>query len=67
MEWISVSDRLPESTEIVLVYKKQEPVSYITTAVYYKHFKAFRDERTGFGLTGIEYWMPLPKPQKENA
>ena len=56
-EWISVEDRLPETGERVLIWKRQalEAVRYAD-----KKFNRF-----GRSIDNATHWMPLPEPPKE--
>lgn len=58
-EWISVEDRLPESSwqkEIVVWNGKWSRVGHYITGI----FVSPHDEV----LDGITHWMPLPEPPK---
>lgn len=64
VEWVSVKDRLPPEYEDVLVYRDG---SYGIADM----FEGYCEETNGavWSYTGIGdplYWMPLPKPPKEN-
>ena len=72
-EWISVDDKLPQKDKSVLVYYKladgmkrygiahyckgnfSEDVWILTKDIY----------TCGFVLKNVLYWMPLPKPPKQ--
>ena len=63
MEWISVSDRLPEDGIRVLTYADNSAMFvasrddgwYVDTGEYYYSSP----------FTNITHWMPLPEPPKE--
>ena len=58
MEWIPVSDRLPESDYMCLVScKTKKGVKSVNRAYYSNGFWH------GSGsMSGVEAWMPLPEP-----
>ena len=63
MEWIPVSERLPESDYMCLVScKTKKGVQSVNRAYYsdgYWH---------GSGsMSGVEAWMPLPEPYKADT
>ena len=69
MEWISVKDRLPETTKIVDIYSGER----ITGCQYhdypkeegnYKHFHCLRG-RYDIKVEDVTHWMPLPEPPKD--
>ena len=65
-EWISVTERLPEEEERVLIYTKTNITNYGT---YTKRYGAYRKEgficQDGFmWLNTASHWMPLPQPPK---
>jgi hypothetical protein len=57
MKWISVEDRLPEESCIVLVYHKGLGVMV-----------SFYDKKINWGIlrASITHWMPLPDPPEVN-
>jgi hypothetical protein len=68
MQWISVNDRLPETTdgesEKIIVCDNED--SIITGVKYYSEDKVFADEFWGVWSIGeFTHWMPLPQPLKE--
>ena len=65
MEWISVKDRLPETSGEILLFT-------VVCSVYIGHYKISRNLFTVYGigkeeLTDVEitHWMPLPEPPTE--
>lgn len=66
-EWISVKDRLPESTDLYLVsavhrYNKADGYRSIQVRLY------FKDDDDWHGLHDlyeVTHWMPLPEAPKE--
>lgn len=73
-EWISVRDRLPESTgEYVLVLASGKPSENVTLVQAYK--LAEFDANDGWILEmypewenpTVTHWMPLPEPPEEDT
>ena len=58
-QWISVEDRLPETTELVLITDGEN----IATLAYIAYEKG--GGRWANKVTSITHWMPLPTPPKE--
>ena len=58
--WISVDDRLPESTGHVLVSCSER----VTTALYIRHKNSEGYGRWGTSDGKPRVWMPLPEPPK---
>ena len=58
--WTSVDDKLPETTQVVLVYYKNE----VEPCIFDAHSKQFwgMDTRT---LYGIKWWRFLPSPPED--
>jgi hypothetical protein len=55
-EWISVEDRLPETTGMVLATNGDTVLSF----PYMRY--ADGGGKWGIGSDGITHWMPLPAP-----
>lgn len=67
--WISVEKCLPEYVETTLVYTELYVLGLsrygtIQVATFIPHKKAWDGMPDGYRVT---YWMPLPKPPKEDA
>ena len=66
-EWISVKDRLPDNTNVVLVYdlriSRGINVPKIRFGFYFGN-TWHRSEGTGWKID-VSHWMPLPNPPKE--
>lgn len=59
VEWISVDERLPEGDNRVLVYLKDNPMSYTRIDTD----RLVSKEWIRWGNT-VSHWMPLPEPPK---
>lgn len=59
-EWISVKDRLPDGNDRVIAFRPDEPE---TSA--YRFCVMWGWAVTIASYKGIQYWMPLPEPPKE--
>ena len=59
VEWISVDERLPEGDNRVLVYLKDNPMSY--TRIDTDRLVSKKWIRWG---NTVSHWMPLPEPPK---
>ena len=68
-QWISVKDRLPESTDLYLInavhrYNKTDGYRSAQVRLYFKD----DDEWHGLpDLYEVTHWMPLPEPPKEET
>lgn len=62
LRWIPVTERLPDGRNDVLVYAGVL-FSYITVGYYDGLWKFSFDDREIAG--GVDYWMPLPEPPRE--
>ena len=60
MKWISVKERLPESSKNVLAYK-----SYGQGYMVASYFDGKWFPPDGIQFPVITHWMPLPEPPKE--
>ena len=61
-EWISVKNRLPDTTGIYFVYMPNNAEEQYGTDVYIKSQHTW-----AFNQTYITYWMPIPTlPESEN-
>lgn len=58
MNWISVKDKLPDTTENVLCCNVRNET--IMTGLYIKFKEG--GGRWGSTVDGLTHWMPLPKP-----
>ena len=65
-DWISVKDKMPEEYELVLIYSGSEFkfLRFIEVAKY--NGKAWITAWNSDEICQVDYWMPLPKPPKEN-
>lgn len=65
MEWISVKEKLPDSTHDVLVLcSEMLPVEY-SVAYYQKSHKSWYKQKFGLPDRMITHWMELPKPPQK--
>lgn len=64
MGWISISDRLPEINQKVLIYTKTEIITcgWYTEAHGLAYNKGFETESGFMWMATASYWMPLPEP-----
>lgn len=66
MEWVKVSDKLPEPHKNVLVFDNDEGM----TVAYYSQFVYFNLSVQGCFASGgqlynVTHWMELPEPPKD--
>lgn len=61
--WISVEDRLPEESEDVLVFCRNDNITWNTIA----HRVRTLWWRSGVPIESITHWMPLPEPPEEEV
>lgn len=61
--WIPVSERLPEKEGKYLVTTFGGGMYDVDTS----HFFIWEDGETEWGEYGVEAWMPLPEPYKEES
>ena len=61
MEWISVEDRLPETTGSVLITNGDD----VATGAYIKYVDG--GGKWGRDSQGVTHWMPFPKPPKHRG
>ena len=68
-QWISVEDRLPETSQEVLTFSRTEKsgTGYMSIVLYSAKFKAFNctDDCDEYKVKNVTYWMPLPKAPEE--
>lgn len=70
-KWISVGERLPEVSDVVLVIANGKPSPRITLdnacliASYWGDEGWIADGFCGWDALQVTYWMPLPEPPKE--
>ena len=58
-EWISIDDRLPDTDEVLVYYRKGVGHAAPKTQGLDK-----MDWDVFFNITGTTHWMPLPQPPK---
>lgn len=72
-KWISVTERLPEVSDLVLVIangKPKENVELINAcliASFWGYEGWIADGFDGWDKLKVTHWMPLPEPPKEEA
>lgn len=64
-KWISVSERLPENRDYVLVCTKNK--FYGTRNISKAYFGDGKWYGQGGRWTNVTHWMPLPEPPKEDS
>jgi hypothetical protein len=66
MEWIKVTDRLPEQDEYVLVLVEMNELYSKYMVGWYDYGYGFKFNELGKDINGIKatHWMPLPEPPK---
>ncbi|MBD1220529.1 DUF551 domain-containing protein [Acinetobacter seifertii] len=66
MEWISVTDRLPEDNEYVdiLINGKRRMVDTVFLDNKFYIFPPFAKEQWVEVKNNVTHWMPLPEPPK---
>lgn len=62
MNWIKVTDRLPDSGECVLLYS---PKFSVCEGAWLSEVGYFEQWRWNSMLTNVTHWMPLPEPPKD--
>ena len=70
-KWISVDERLPEVSDVVLVIANGKPREHITLhnalliASYWGEEGWIADGFESWDKLAVTHWMPLPEPPKE--
>jgi hypothetical protein len=67
-EWISVKDRLPETSELVL--QRIDRVDEFPTfdlGLYYPEEKRWINRLSSKYTCTVTHWMPIPEPPKDDA
>ena len=57
LQWVKVTDRLPEIGQMILVYV---PSIDMICRDQYRHFEGIN--KNSFVYRGVTHWMPLPEP-----
>ena len=65
MEWIKISERLPEDIGHYLVYYKECDIGCIAWS-FYNSLGQWASSYNTF-YEDITHWMPLPEPPKANS
>lgn len=60
MEWINVSDRMPEDGRYVLVFNHEDGVQKITFFFAYGQWWDASEDGYGVHKDHFTHWMPLP-------
>ena len=63
--WISVKDRMPEKSGTYLCYQPKAADICALNTVRWSTQHGWMGKEVGSRIEGIEYWMPLPEPPKE--
>ena len=63
-EWISVSERLPESSCECLVATNIGGIYQVNYSHRYKAFNALDTDEAKYAMLTVTHWMPLPEPPK---
>lgn len=65
IEWIKVSDRLPPTSEIVIVASVCSETSWVHTGIAWRFPDGgWNTRQSGLDLSGIEYWASIPLPPR---
>ena len=63
MEWISIKERYPETSDIVLVSDGEE----VAPMRYFGQYKGSDDWSSYFhNVLDVTHWMPLPEPPQHD-
>jgi hypothetical protein len=65
-QWVSVKDRLPEKSGTYLCYQPKAADICSLNTVRWSTQLGWMGKEVGSRIEGIEYWMPLPEPPKED-
>ena len=65
--WISTNDRMPDKSGTYLCYQPKAASICALNTVRWSEVKGWMGKEVGSRIEGIEYWMPLPEPQKEES
>lgn len=66
-EWVSVKDKMPDRSGTYLCYQPKVASICALNTVRWSEAKGYwMGKEVGSRIEGIEYWMPLPKPPKED-
>lgn len=60
-KWISVEEKLPKEAEDVLVFCRNDTITWVVIA----HHVGRQWWRVGVPIECVTHWMPLPEPPKE--
>ena len=64
--WISVTDRLPEPGQMVLVYcRSRMCTEHVTVSTYMKDYSHTRCCYWSRRVRDVTHWMPLPTPPEK--
>lgn len=64
-QWIPVAERMPREHQIVVGWTKDNPFSRYREEVVTWNGKGWVFVYAQRYVTNVKYWMPLPKPYKE--
>lgn len=65
--WISVKDRMPDKSGTYLCYQPKAASICALNTVRWSEVKGWMGKEVGSRIEGIEYWMQLPEPPKEES
>jgi hypothetical protein len=68
-KWISVNDRLPDNSNVVLAYNLKNSRGIYIHKIYFAFYYEYRWTQSNDAAwkMDVTHWMPLPNPPKEES